>query len=393
MENVGTALAGNGINIETSSNRIGDRKLSTPGYGAIVNNSVAVGYQSLPCWGCLTVTGMTTVGDNVALNCVSCGTSTILGNNVASTTYASGVNDILAGVDSTTDTATASTSGAVGIGRGVHPGTNDVAIGTGALANTASDNLANVGIGYEGCTAVTSGGQLFCGGNKAGAFATTATASAFTGYLSGGGNSGVALTGSFNTANGANALTNIQGAANHLTGAGYDAGGVVTTGSFSTYLGASVGGTGCVNCAGQILIGVSSNTVNSNSNVLMIEGNSSTTIISATGTNTPTTGLFTINSPVVIGATKFTTSGCSISATAGQGTSGTYTSGTSGTCTAAITLNGATGITAPNGWICTAYDRTTPADTQLQTVSATTGCTVAGTTVSGDVVAFYAQPY
>lgn len=92
-------------------------------------------------------------------------------------------------------------------------------------------------------------------------------------------------------------------------------------------------------------------------------------------------------------ATKFTASGCSISATSGGATSGTYTSGTSGTCTAAITMNGATGLTAPNGWVCSAFDRTTAADAQLQTVSSATGATIAGTTVSGDIVAFSCQPY
>lgn len=106
----------------------------------------------------------------------------------------------------------------------------------------------------------------------------------------------------------------------------------------------------------------------------------------------PANGLLT-NGPVVVGATKFTTSGCSISATVGSGTSGTYTSGTTGTCTAVITMNGATGMTAPNGWNCTAADWTTPADAQAQTANSTTTATIAGTTVSGDVVHFSCQAY
>ena len=86
--------------------------------------------------------------------------------------------------------------------------------------------------------------------------------------------------------------------------------------------------------------------------------------------------------------TKFTTSGCSVSATTGGATAGTYTSGTTGTCTVVITMNGATGLTAPNGWTCFANDQTTPADKQQTTASSATTATISGTTVSGDVVSF-----
>lgn len=96
---------------------------------------------------------------------------------------------------------------------------------------------------------------------------------------------------------------------------------------------------------------------------------------------------------IVVGQTKFTTSGCSISVTSGSGTAGTYTSGTTGTCTAVVTMNGATGMTAPNGWNCYAADWTTPADAQLQTASSATTATIAGTTVSGDVIHFACQAY
>lgn len=57
--------------------------------------------------------------------------------------------------------------------------------------------------------------------------------------------------------------------------------------------------------------------------------------------------------------TKFTTSGCSISATSGGATAGTFTLGAN-TCTAVITMNGATGMTAPTGWSCQAHDKTAP---------------------------------
>lgn len=98
--------------------------------------------------------------------------------------------------------------------------------------------------------------------------------------------------------------------------------------------------------------------------------------------------------PIVTGGTKFTTSGCAISATVGGATQGTYTSGTAGTCTAVITMNGATGFSGvPTGWTCIAQDQTTPADIQKQTASSPTSATIAGTTASADVVVFQCLPY
>lgn len=91
--------------------------------------------------------------------------------------------------------------------------------------------------------------------------------------------------------------------------------------------------------------------------------------------------------------TKFTASGCSNSTTVGGATAGTFASGTTGTCTVVITMNGATGVTASNGWSCWASDRTTPANLISQTASTTTTATIAGTTVSGDVISFGCMAY
>ena len=95
----------------------------------------------------------------------------------------------------------------------------------------------------------------------------------------------------------------------------------------------------------------------------------------------------------IIRGTKFTTSGCSVSATAGGATGGTYTSGTTGACTVVVTMAGATGFTAPAGFVCSADDLTTPANLQSQSASSTTTATITGTTVSGDVVAFHCHGY
>ena len=67
-------------------------------------------------------------------------------------------------------------------------------------------------------------------------------------------------------------------------------------------------------------------------------------------------------------------------------------SGTTGACTVVITINGATGLTAPNGWVCHAEDLTTPANLISQSACATT-CTVTGTTVSGDTISFLAMGF
>lgn len=96
-----------------------------------------------------------------------------------------------------------------------------------------------------------------------------------------------------------------------------------------------------------------------------------------------------LRSPAIVSnGTKFTTSGCSVSATTGGASAGKYTSGTTGTCTVTITMGGATGNSAPNGWSCWANDETTPAD-KHQTISSTaTTAVISGTTISGDVIDF-----
>lgn len=109
------------------------------------------------------------------------------------------------------------------------------------------------------------------------------------------------------------------------------------------------------------------------------------------GANTP---YLSVNTAGLISkGTKFTTTGCSVSATIGGATAGTYTSGTTGACPVVITMNGATGLSAPNGWACTASDRTTTANGQQNTASTATTATISGTTVTGDVISFHCTGY
>lgn len=161
----------------------------------------------------------------------------------------------------------------------------------------------------------------------------------------------------------------------------------------SIFIGDTAGGS--ANSSGSVFIGTQAgNTWNAN-NKLCIDSN---TTFSPAGTTCLISGdfsarLLTFNGGVISGGTKFTISGCSATTTIGGATAGTFASGTTGTCTVVINMNGATGATAPNGWACSASDRTTPANLISQSASSTTTCTITGTTVSGDVISFLATAY
>lgn len=97
--------------------------------------------------------------------------------------------------------------------------------------------------------------------------------------------------------------------------------------------------------------------------------------------------------PLFSGETKFTITGCSATTTVGGSDAGTYTSGTTGSCAVIVTINGATGRTAPNGYACYAANQTTPANLITQTNTSTTTATITGTTVTGDIIRFGCRGY
>jgi len=89
------------------------------------------------------------------------------------------------------------------------------------------------------------------------------------------------------------------------------------------------------------------------------------------------------------GGTKFTVSGCSAGTTVGGATAGSFNTGAAGACTATVTLNGATGLTAPNGWSCWAGNITTTAANPIwQNGGNTTTATFAlnASTANGDTI-------
>jgi hypothetical protein len=100
--------------------------------------------------------------------------------------------------------------------------------------------------------------------------------------------------------------------------------------------------------------------------------------------------------PLVAAGTKFTTSGCSVSATTGGAWAGKMTLGAN-TCTVVITLNGATGVTAPNGWTCGENDETTAAGNtglyESGSTATTASLVVPATAGTTDVIDFSCAAY
>lgn len=90
----------------------------------------------------------------------------------------------------------------------------------------------------------------------------------------------------------------------------------------------------------------------------------------------------------VSGGSIFTLSsnGCSATGLTGSSTFGYVTSGTTGTCAFTVTFGASTSAT--HGWVCRAYDQTTPADIINQVGDTSTTASFSGTTVSGDIVKF-----
>lgn len=121
-----------------------------------------------------------------------------------------------------------------------------------------------------------------------------------------------------------------------------------------------------------------------------------TTVIAANGAQS---ALFNGNGRVDLGAvqilgTKFTTSGCSVSSTTGGATAGVFTLGAN-SCSVVVTLNGATGMAAVNGWTCKAHNRVAAPIYTGESSSTTTTATIPIPAGMGatDVVSFSCTAY
>lgn len=121
-------------------------------------------------------------------------------------------------------------------------------------------------------------------------------------------------------------------------------------------------------------------------------------VANATQVCTWTTALLTELTPVIDGAVTFTVSGCGVAASVtGSGSAGTFTVGTgAATCTFVFTINGATGMTAPHGWIANVDDVTAKIHCANNgTVASTTTATVLcnSTVTTGDLITFSATAF
>jgi hypothetical protein len=137
--------------------------------------------------------------------------------------------------------------------------------------------------------------------------------------------------------------------------------------------------------AGQDGLGSSTITIQNDFGDVFVTGGGTDGDIELT---TVGTGTIDLVGAAISKGTKFTASGCSLSATVGGRQAGQFASGTTGTCTVVITLP-----TAPNGWACHASDINVPANAIAQSGTSTTSCTITGTTTSGNTVVFSAIGY
>jgi hypothetical protein len=118
----------------------------------------------------------------------------------------------------------------------------------------------------------------------------------------------------------------------------------------------------------------------------------------ATGTGSVVLAVGPILSAPLTGGTTFTVSGCGVAAAVtGSGASGTFTVGTgASTCTFVFTINGATGMTAPHGWVANVDDVTAHLHCfNNGSVASTTTATVLcnSTVTTGDLITFSAAAF
>jgi hypothetical protein len=118
----------------------------------------------------------------------------------------------------------------------------------------------------------------------------------------------------------------------------------------------------------------------------------------STGSGAVVLAVNPVLSAPVTGGTTFTVTGCgTAAAVSGSGASGTFTVGTgASTCTFVFTINGATGMAAPHGWIANVDDVTAHLHCLNNgTVASTTTATVLcnSTVTTGDLITFSAVAF
>lgn len=249
---------------------------------------------------------------------------------------------------------------------------------TGGASNTASAQAFN-GIDLEGGTAGNGagGGIKFQSGN-----ATTAAAQ------------GGAITMTVGNSVGTQAGNTITFTAGLAGSSGNQAGGAVILKGGAGF-GAGAGGAPQLTGGAAGATGVGGAITLTSGAGGATSGNSGAINLTPGTVTSGTAGVINAGNGIVSTGTKFTTSGCSVSATTGGAAAGTFTLGAN-SCSAVITMNGAVGATAPNGWTCQAHDRTAPTvliggDASSTTTTAT--FTIPAGAGATDVISFSCAGY
>lgn len=280
---------------------------------------------------------------------------------------------------------------------------NDVVIGDGAASNASGSNSDNIIEGHQAANNFTTGIQNVYIGSAVAPQVTSGQHNVVVGYDGAPG----LTTGSDNTIIGWEAMNAqvassgsvaIGSLANSDTGSDNVEMGSFSGGGASQSDQVCVGLFSCNNMTGgsNVAVGIQANATSAgtgHNNVLLgrlsqVGPNINSAAQIGVGTNPVSSSMQFLTIPIA-GTTTFTATGCTNSTLVGGATTGSYHSGTTGTCTVVVT----TGLTAPNGWACFANDLTTTADTIKQTASSATTATLAGTTVSGDVINFGCMAY
>lgn len=255
-------------------------------------------------------------------------------------------------------------------------GTSNNAVGYEALYGLQmSSAQANNGFGRRSLPSLTTGSFNNFMGEESGIAATTAN---------------------FNDAIGTNIFHSLTTGFFDV-GLGFENGKNCTTCQQVTLLGAEAGHTTLTTAQDVVLITSGGNACDTNTSHSAQWCGSGGTWLTATGTDTPATssevlaGHLTTSGDLSAGTT-FTVTGCSASSPVGGAAAGSFASGSTAICTFVITIDGATGLTAPHGWACAASDITTGTAMPQSATSATT-CSVKGATTSGDTVVFQAKGY
>ena len=329
----------------------------TIGNGNTGASNIAIGNLAMPGY------QQTTASANIAIGGVALASLTTGANNVgigvsALTLNTTGSSNDAIGTFSLGNVTTGGSNMAIGDSslKALTTGSQNVAVGVQAALNTNNTLVTSIGFQSFLSMTATGNGQNTCVGAKCMQSVTTGALETGVGYLAFGSD----VTGSSNSGLGWNVFSNSTGSNN--TGIGDRAGNAATSGSQITAIGAQVGITTTTTGSNIVLIGTSSAcdflASNVNNYIELCAG--AGPVISATGTNTPSTSATTIaGSANAVGGLQSYGAPVTISIPAGTATFAGGTGVTSVACASGFSCNNSRGTltvvggTATTGTIAT----------------------------------------